>query len=227
MFKKVLKAFVVFTLMFSIVGCSKESSGSSSKNTKVNIKTPADFKESDGLVNYFTIEDHKFSIPKTVGEYENYLKQIGTVTLGDTGNSSFDETMKANSISSMVAYLNVETDEGDEHHFIVRYENTSNKEISIAEAKITYLELRYDSLSEQDYEKTFDSIVVYVNHKEVPIFDKTKMEDIGDACGKLPEQNTDGRIQYTDDKGYVYIFDCSTELRNGIFRGLIIKYPSK
>ena len=220
--KKILNKLIILLLAFCVVGCGGKDE--SSDSNKVNIKDVSDFSESKGMVNYFTIDDYKISIPETVGEYENYLKQIGDVTLGDTGKSSFDETIEANGVSSMVQYLSVITEDDEEHRFIVRYENTSDEEISVAEAKVTYIEIKYDALSEQSYDRAIDSIVIYANGEEIPMRTKTKMEDVGEVCG-LPEQNTDGRLRYTDDEGYEYIFDCSTEMRKGVFRGLIIKYP--
>ena len=168
MLKKLCTLFISAGLIFGLTACSKtdtkgnntDSKDNKIEETSVNIKTVDDFQESQGLIKYFTIEDKNFSIPETVGEYANYLSQLGTVTLNDTGNSVDDEEIDANGISSMVAYLNVETSDGQSQHFPVRYENDTNKKAPVAEARVTQIEVKYDNLSTFDYEKVFDSIEV-------------------------------------------------------------------
>ena len=125
MSKKFMLLFFSLFLVIGLTACNQEennSSDNSSNNSTsrdVTVKTVADFQESTGLVKYFTIEDKNFSIPETVGEYANYLSQLGTVTLNDTGNSVEEEEIKANGISSMVAYLNVETEDSDYGAYII------------------------------------------------------------------------------------------------------------
>ncbi len=227
MYKKIMSLFVVFVMVVGLVGCQSKSSNSnkSSTSSSVKIKTVDDFKESAGLVKYYTIEDKKFAIPETVGEYANYLAQLGTVTLNETGKSVDEATIDANGVSSMVSYLNVETDDGENQRFLVRYENKSKKEIPVAEAKITRIEVKYDPLSEMDYEKVFDSITVVTDKYTYKMDGKTNLHKFWDILGN-PEHETDGRLDYEDDLGYKYTFDCCNELRNGIFRGFIISYPS-
>ena len=53
---------------------------------------------------------------------------------------------------------------------------------------------------------------------------KTKLTKFYNEIGG-PEQETDGRLQYSDDLGYKYTFDCCNENRTGLFRGIIIEYP--
>lgn len=233
MIKKLCMLFVSLGLVFGLTACDN-SEKNAEKNTNSNsaenetpaveIKTVDDFQESQGLVKYFTIEDMNFSIPETVGEYANYLSQLGTVTLNDTGNSVEDETLAANGISAMVAYLKVETSDGEIQHFPVRYQNDTDKKISVAEAKVTQIEVKYDSLSSFDYEKVFDSVEVVTDEYTFKMDGKTNLYKFYNNLGD-PEQATDGRLDYSDSLGYTYTFDCCNENRKGIFRGFIIKYP--
>ena len=232
MLKKLCTLFISAVLIFGLTACSKtETKGNNTdskdnkiEETSVNIKTVDDFQESQGLIKYFTIEDKNFSIPETVGEYANYLSQLGTVTLNDTGNSVDDEEIDANGISSMVAYLNVETSDGQSQHFPVRYENDTNKKASVAEARVTQIEVKYDNLSTFDYEKVFDSIEVVTEDYTFKMDGKTNLYKFYNNLGD-PEHATDGRLDYSDSLGYTYTFDCCNENRKGIFRGFIIKYP--
>ncbi|OUQ02159.1 hypothetical protein [Thomasclavelia spiroformis] len=232
MLKKLCTLFISAGLIFGLTACSKTETKENNTDTKdnnveetsVDIKTVDDFQESQGLIKYFTIEDKNFSIPETVGEYANYLSQIGTVTLNDTGNSVEEEEIDANGISSMVAYLNVETEDGDVQRFYVRYENTSDDAIPVAQAKITQIEVKYDPLSEFKYEKAFDSITVVTENYTFEMDGKEDIDSFFDELGN-PEHVTDGRLDYSDSLGYKYTFDCCNENRKGIFRGFIIKYP--
>lgn len=231
MFKKVISMMMVLVLTLTLTGCSffEDDSKPGNKSTteqKIKIKTVDDFEESEGLIKYFTVEDKKIAIPETVGEYANYLSQLGTVTLNDTGNRVEDVELKAGGISSMAAYLTVETEDGDEARFYVRYENNTDDDITVAEASVTYLEVKYDAYAEQDYDKVFNSIVVQTQSGELKMINKTKMEYVAKILGN-PEHITDGRMEYSDNLGYNYIFDCCNENRTGIFRGVIIKYPTK
>lgn len=231
MIKKVmLLAFSLF-LVIGLTACSNDeknngnTSSNSPKNEEIQIKSFDDFQESTGLVKYFTIEDKNFSIPETVGEYANYLSQLGKVTLNDTGNSVEDEEIDANGISSMVAYLSVETDNGDIQRFSVRYENNEDERIPVAQAKVTQIEVKYDPLSEFDYEKVFDSIKVVTENYTFKMDGKVNLYKFYNELGD-PEHATDGRLDYSDSLGYKYTFDCCNENRKGIFRGFIIKYPT-
>ena len=232
MLKKLCTLFISAGLIFGLTACSKtETKGNNTdskdnkiEETSVNIKTVDDFQESQGLIKYFTIEDKNFSIPETVGEYANYLSQLGTVTLNDTGNSVDDEEIDANGISSMVAYLNVETSDGQSQHFPVRYENDTNKKASVAEARVTQIEVKYDNLSTFDYEIVFDSIEVVTEDYTFKMDGKTNLYKFYNNLGDS-EHATDGRLDYSDSLGYTYTFDCCNENRKGIFRGFIIKYP--
>lgn len=233
MLKKLISVTMVLMLSLTLTGCSffdgdkKSNSNNTTTEQKIKIKTVDDFKESEGLIRYFTIEDEKFAIPETVGEYANYLSQLGKVTLNNTGESVDDVELDAGGISSMAAFLNVETDDGDEARFYIRYENTTDDDITVAEASVTYLEIKYDIYSENEYDKAFNSIVVYLgNGKKIPLKTSYKMERVSGLIGASPEQNTDGRLHYSDNLGRKYIFDCCNENRNGAFRGFIIEYPA-
>ena len=87
---------MTFVLSMSLVGCSNDSSDkkTTSKKTTTSsstkIKDVSDFQEFDGMIKYFTMDDKKIAIPETVGEYANYLSQVGTVTLNDTGDKVED-----------------------------------------------------------------------------------------------------------------------------------------
>ena len=156
MFKKVVALLMTCVLSMSLVGCSNSNSSDKTTTKKpatsnsIKIKDVNDFQEADGLIKYFTIDDKKIAIPETVGEYANYLSQVGTVTLNDTGDKVEDVELDANGISSMAAYLNVELDSGDEAHFYLRYENPTKKAISVAEASVTFIEVKYDEYAEED-----------------------------------------------------------------------------
>lgn len=234
MLKKFGTLFISLGLVLGLTACNgdetkvenTQESNNSTEESEVNIKTVDDFQESQGLVKYFTIEDKNFSIPETVGEYANYLSQLGTVTLNDTGNSVDDEKIKANGISAMVAYLNVETSDGESQHFPVRYENNTDKEIPVAQATVTQIEVKYDPLSSFDYEKVFNSIEVVTDEYTFKMDGKTNLYKFYNNLGD-PEHATDGRLDYSDSLGYKYTFDCCNENRKGIFRGFIIKYPQK
>ena len=177
MLKKLCTLFISAGLIFGLTACSKTETKGNDTDTKdnnveetsVDIKTVDDFQESQGLIKYFTIEDKNFSIPETVGEYANYLSQLGTVTLNDTGNSVEDEEIDANGISSMVAYLNVETSDGQSQRFPVRYENDTDKKIPVAEARVTQIEVKYDSLSTFDYEKVFETVKMEAKRYDVEV----------------------------------------------------------
>ena len=231
MFKKLISIMMVFVLTLTLTGCSffeddsKSGNNKSSNGTSVEIKTVDDFEESDGLVKYFIIDEHNFSIPETVGEYANYLSQLGTVTLNDTGEKVEDVDLNAGGISSMAAYLTVETEDGEEARFYVRYENTTDDDMTVAEANITYLEIKYDALSENDYDKVFSDIQVVTSDYTFELNDKRGYKRFYNELGD-PIKNIDGRLDYNDDLGYTYTFDCCNENRNGVFRGFIIKYPS-
>ena len=149
MFKKVVALLMTCVLSMSLVGCSTSDSSDKTTTKKpatsnsIKIKDVNDFQEADGLIKYFTIDDKKIAIPETVGEYANYLSQVGTVTLNDTGDKVEDVELDANGISSMAAYLSVELDSGDVARFYLRYENPTKKAISVAEASVTFIEVKY------------------------------------------------------------------------------------
>lgn len=230
MLKKLISMTMVLMLSLTLTGCSffeddKSSGGKSTQESSIKIKTTDDFKESEGLVKYFTIDDKKFAIPETVGEYANYLSQLGKVTLNNTGESVDDVELDAGGISSMAAFLNVETDDGDEARFYVRYENTTDDTITVAEATVTYIEVKYDVLSENDYDKVFSDIQVITSDYTFKLNDKRGFSHFFNILG-TPIKNIDGRLDYNDDLGYTYTFDCCNENRNGVFRGFIIKYPA-
>lgn len=87
--KKILSILVICVLAITLTGCNDDKPKEENQVTEpsgdsgVKIKTVDDFVESQGLVKYFTIEDKRFSIPETVGEYANYLSQLGNVTLNE------------------------------------------------------------------------------------------------------------------------------------------------
>ena len=111
MLKKIVALLMTCVLSMSLVGCSTSDSSDKTTTEKpatsnsIKIKDVNDFQEADGLIKYFTIDDKKIAIPETVGEYVNYLSQVGTVTLNDTGDKVEDVELDANGISSMAAYL--------------------------------------------------------------------------------------------------------------------------
>ena len=227
MFKKLLTIALACIMSISLTDCSssKENKGSSSStNTSIKVKTADDFKESDGLVKYIVINNYDVAIPERVGDLASYLEQMGTVTLNDTGKKVEDVTLDAKGISSMVAYLDLETDDGSESRIYVRYENDTNDEISVAEAKITRLEIKNDLYAEQEYERGLASVEVVTDNYTFKMDTKTKLTKFYNEIGG-PEQETDGRLQYSDDLGYKYTFDCCNENRTGLFRGIIIEYP--
>lgn len=236
MLKKFMGIMLTLVLTLSLTGCSFFEDDSDKKNSNKNdtdesstveIKTIDDFEESEGLIRYFTVEDYKFSIPETVGEYANYLKQLGSVTLNETDQDVNDVDLEDGRVSSMAAYLKVVTEDNKEARFYLRYENDSDEDITVAEAKVTYLEVKYDIYASNEYDKAFDSVVLYLgNGKELPLKTSYKMEKVSRIIGSAPEQNTDGRLHYSDSLGRKYIFDCCNENRDGAFRGFIIEYPS-
>lgn len=232
MLKKIVALLMTCVLSMSLVGCSTSDSSDKTTTKKpatsnsIKIKDVNDFQEADGLIKYFTIDDKKIAIPETVGEYVNYLSQVGTVTLNDTGDKVEDVELEGNGISSMAAYLNVELDSGDVAHFYLRYENPTKKAISVAEASVTFIEVKYDEYAEGEYDKAAKDVVVETSKGSIPLDNKMKFSKVKDILGE-PEQNTDGRFHYSNDAGYKYMFDCCNENRNGIFRGFSIEYPSK
>ena len=212
MIKKIMAVLMTFVLSMSLVGCSNDSSDKkttpkkTTTSSSIKIKDVSDFQE--------------------FGEYANYLSQVGTVTLNDTGDKVEDVELEGNGISSMAAYLNVELDSGDEAHFYLRYENPTKKTISVAEASVTFIEVKYDEYAEEEYDKAAKGIEVETSEGTLALNNKVKYAQVRKLFGD-PEQETDGRFHYTDDAGYKYMFDCCNENRNGIFRGFSIEYPSK
>ena len=218
MFKKIVALLMTCVLSMSLVGCS--TSDSSDKTTTKKPATSNSIKIKD------VIDDKKIAIPETVGEYANYLSQVGTVTLNDTGDKVEDVELDANGISSMAAYLNVELDSGDVAHFYLRYENPTKKAISVAEASVTFIEVKYDEYAEEEYDKAAKDVVVETSEGSLALNNKVKYAQVKKVLGE-PNQETDGRFHYSNDAGYKYMFDCCNENRNGIFRGFSIEYPSK
>ena len=229
MIKKITAVLMAFVLSMSLVGCSKSSDKDSSKSTtssSIKVKDVSDFQEFDGLIKYFTIDGKKIAIPETVGEYANYLSQVGKVTLNDTNEKVEDVDLDAEGISSMAAYLSVELDSGDVARFYLRYENPTKKTISVAEASVTFIEVKYDVYAEEEYDKAANGVEVETSEGTLALDNKVKYAQVKRMLGE-PSQETDGRFHYTDDAGYKYMFDCCNENRNGIFRGFSIEYPSK
>ena len=126
----------------------------------------------------------------------------------------------------MAAYLNVELDSGDVAHFYLRYENPTKKAISVAEASVTFIEVKYDEYAEEEYDKAAKDVVVETSEGSIALNNKVKYAQVKKVLGE-PNQETDGRFHYSNDAGYKYMFDCCNENRNGIFRGFSIEYPSK
>ncbi len=228
MLKKIMTVMMALMMVVGLTGCSKDegTSKGSSSNDGIKIKTIDDFKDSKGLISYFTIDGHKIAIPETVGEYVNYLKQIGTVTLNSTGQDPSEVDLPKDGISSMVAYLNVELDNGDTAHMYLRYKNPTKKTIKVSEASITFLEVKYDPLSENEFDKTLKDVEVVTKNGTVPLDGKMSYWKVRGIVGE-PEQETDGRFIYNDDAGYKNMLDCCNENRSGIFRGFSIEYPNK
>ncbi|MDD8048056.1 MAG: hypothetical protein PHH04_00505 [Thomasclavelia sp.] len=233
MLKKITSLLLALLMVIGLTACS--SGTSKSKKTGktdngITIKGVKDFQESTGQIKYFTIEGKKFAIPETVGEYANYLEQLGTVTLGSDDKDIHSDTVKAGGLSSLTEYFTVKIGDNDVR-FWVSYKNNTKKELTIAECSITQLQFKYDVYAEQDYEKACKSVVFYATSTdgdtvEVPMDGKIGyvkvLKMLGDAS-----QVTDGRITYKDSLGYTNIWDCCNENRTGIFRGVTIKYPSK
>ena len=211
MIKKIMAVLMTFVLSMSLVGCSNDSSDKkttpkkTTTSSSIKIKDVSDFQEFDGMIKYFTMDDKKIAIPETVGEYANYLSQVGTVTLNDTGDKVEDVELEGNGI---------------------RYENPTKKTISVAEASVTFIEVKYDEYAEEEYDKAAKGIEVETSEGTLALNNKVKYAQVRKLFGD-PEQETDGRFHYTDDAGYKYMFDCCNENRNGIFRGFSIEYPSK
>lgn len=229
MIKKITAVLMAFVLSMSLVGCSSSNDKGSNKSTSsssIKIKDVSDFQEFDGLIKYFTIDGKKIAIPETVGEYANYLSQVGKVTLNDTDEKVEDVELDAEGISSMAAYLSVELDSGDVARFYLRYENPTKKTISVAEASVTFIEVKYDVYAEEEYDKAAKGVEVETSEGNLALDNKVKYAQVKRMLGE-PSQETDGRFHYTDDAGYKYMFDCCNENRNGIFRGFSIEYPSK
>lgn len=235
MLKKLMGIMLTLVLTLSLTGCSffeddtntdETKASETSKDDSVKIKTVNDFTESQGLVKYFTVNDYKFALPETVGEYANYLEQLGTVTLNETGKSVDDVELNAGGVSSMAAYLKVTTDDNEEARFYVRYENKTDDEIPVAEATVNFIEVKYDALSSNDYDKVFEDIEVITDVYTFELNDKRGFKRFYNELGD-PIKNIDGRLDYSDDLGYTYTFDCCNENRNGVFRGFIVKYPAQ
>lgn len=233
MLKKLMGIMLTLVLTLSLTGCSffeddtntdETKTSETSKDDSVQIKTVNDFTESQGLVKYFTVNDYKFALPETVGEYANYLEQLGTVTLNETGKSVNDVELNAGGVSSMAAYLKVTTEDNEEARFYVRYENKTDDDIPVAEATVNFIEVKYDALSSNDYDKVFEDIEVITDAYTFELNDKRGFRRFFNELGD-PIKNIDGRLDYSDDLGYTYTFDCCNENRDGVFRGFIIKYP--
>lgn len=234
MLKKLMGIMLTLVLTLSLTGCSffeddkntnETKTTDTSKDDSVKIKTVDDFAESQGLVKYFTVNDYKFALPETVGEYANYLEQLGTVTLNETGQSVNDVELNAGGVSSMAAYLKVTTEDDEEARFYVRYENKTDDDIPVAEATVNFIEVKYDALSSNDYDKVFSDIEVITDAYTFELNDKRGFKRFFNELGD-PIKNIDGRLDYSDDLGYTYTFDCCNENRNGVFRGFIVKYPA-
>ena len=234
MLKKLMGIMLTLVLTLSLTGCSffeddtnndGTKTNDSSNDSSVKIKTVDDFTESNGLVKYFTVNEYKFALPETVGEYANYLEQLGTVTLNETGKSVDDVELNAGGVSSMAAYLKVTTEDDEEARFYVRYENKTDDEIPVAEATVNFIEVKYDALSSNDYDKVFSDIEVITDAYTFELNDKRGFKRFFNELGD-PIKNIDGRLDYSDDLGYTYTFDCCNENRNGVFRGFIVKYPA-
>ena len=228
MLKKLMGIMLTLVLTLSLTGCSffeddkntnETKTTDTSKDDSVKIKTVDDFAESQGLVKYFTVNDYKFALPETVGEYANYLEQLGTVTLNE------DVELNAGGVSSMAAYLKVTTEDDEEARFYVRYENKTDDDIPVAEATVNFIEVKYDALSSNDYDKVFSDIEVITDAYTFELNDKRGFKRFFNELGD-PIKNIDGRLDYSDDLGYTYTFDCCNENRNGVFRGFIVKYPA-
>lgn len=233
MLKKLMGIMLTLVLTLSLTGCSffeddtntdETKASETSKDDSVQIKTVNDFTESQGLVKYFTVNDYKFALPETVGEYANYLEQLGTVTLNETGKNVNDVELNAGGVSSMAAYLKVTTEDNEEARFYVRYENKTDDDIPVAEATVNYIEVKYDIYSELDYDKVFSDIQVITDNYTFKLNDKNGYKRFYNELGN-PIKNIDGRLDYNDDLGYTYTFDCCNENRTGVFRGFIVKYP--
>lgn len=232
MLKKLLTVGLALMMMFGLTACSTDDSDSDDSSSKTTTTTPAaqerPFTESDGLIKYFTIDDEKIPLPETVGEYVKYLEKLGNkVELGDTG-KTVDEApdLAAGGISSMVAFLKVYNDDFEDEWqwFGVRYENDTNKKQAVADCKVTQITLDYDTIMEEENHHSIKTTVFITSDNELAMDGRTTShKNIFKMLGN-PEQNTDGHLHYTDDKGYKY--ELVTENVKGILTRVVITYPT-
>lgn len=104
--------------------------------------------------------------------------------------------LDANGISSMAAYLSVELDSGDVARFYLRYENPTKKAISVAEASVTFIEVKYDEYAEEEYDKAAKDVVVETSEGSLALNNKVKYAQVKKVLGE-PNQETDGRFHYS------------------------------
>ena len=75
---------------------------------------------------------------------------------------------------------------------------STKKAISVAEASVTFIEVKYDEYAEEEYDKAAKGIVVETSEGSIPLDNKMKFSKVKDILGE-PEQNTDGRFHYSND----------------------------
>lgn len=232
MLKKCIAICTALLMIFTLTACSSNDDQSSEKKTNENNEEQTDntekireFTESAGVVKYITINGDKVAIPETVGEYVNYLKKIGTVELGDTGDTIENaDKMDANATASLTSYLKVFTSGSNYQWFGLHYFNPKDSKITVSLAKIDRIILSYDIYAEDgmsEYQE-IDTMVLITENGEIPIDGKTTSKDIVKIMGN-PIQNTDGYLKYTDSAGYTYKF--ATENQKGILTQVQIDYP--
>lgn len=96
MIKKIMAVLMTIVLSMSLVGCSNDSSDKkttpkkTTTSSSIKIKDVSDFQEFDGMIKYFTMDVKKLLFLKQLLNYANYLSQVGTVTLNDTGDKVED-----------------------------------------------------------------------------------------------------------------------------------------
>lgn len=220
MLKKALTICTILCLMFTTTGCSFFDKSDSSESTKTEERP---FTESKGLIKYFTVEGVKVCLPETVGEYVKYLEKFAErVELGDTGKTVEENTLMANGVSSMVAYLKVYLEDGDWQWFGIRYENNTDEDLPVSECEVTQITLDYDTVNREENHHYLDSFV-FITKDDVEYEMNGKFTDY-DMFG-APYQYTDGHRFYKDDEGYVY--ELVSENLKAILTRVEITYPEK
>lgn len=237
MLKKILLLSMTLVTAFALTACSnnsnendENSNNPNNGNTQPGASANKPFSESEGLIRYLTIEGVQVAIPETVGEYERYLKEVGTKVelIANPTNPdkvvSLSDTLEANNQSSVNAYFKVYMDNGEFHRFGVHYVNDSQKDIAIADAKIARIILYNDIYAEQFQEELtlIDTIVCVTDYGNIALDGRTTSSYIMSIIGG-PDQNTEGYWTFNHESGFVYRFATSNQ--PGRLTQVDITYP--